>query len=302
MALLTRALFNKELRPGLNAVFGLEYKDKEKQWPVIFDDYPSKKSYEEDELVSGFGLAQVKAEGKGVAYDTAKEIYTPRYFHETVALACAITRELIDDNLYMQMGAKYSRAIARSLRITEEIKGAAILNNAFSASFPGGDGVSLLNTAHPTDGGQTSNTFGSPTQLSEDALELLLIQINKATDHRGLNIMARAMKLIVPAELQMTAARILKTPYRTGTPNNDINVINNGNLIANDYGVNNYLTDADAWFLKTDVSDGLKRFTRMRAEQSMQPDFDTQTVRMLWMMRYCFGWSDWRGLYGVNGA
>lgn len=302
MAILTRTLFQKELRPGLQAVFGLEYKDKEKQWPTIFEEVKSKKSYEEDVLVSGFGLAQVKAEGAGVAYDIAKEIYTARYNHETIALGCAITREMMDDNLYMEMGAKYSRAIARSLRITEEVKGAAVLNNGFSTSFPGGDGKPLFSTTHPTDGGTASNTFNTPTQLSEDALELLLIQIHKATDHRGLNIMIKGKKLIVPPELQMTAARILKTPYRTGTANNDINVINTMSLLSEDFAVNNYLTDTDAWFIKTDCMDGLKRSTRMNAEQSMQPDFDTQTVRMLWMQRYSYGWSDWRGAYGVNGA
>lgn len=307
MAILTRALFNKELRPGLNAVFGLEYKDKAKQWTEIFDEFKSKKSYEEDVLVSGFGLAPVKAEGAGVAYDSAKEIYTARYIHETIALACAITREMVDDNLYMEMGAKFSRAIARSLRITEEVKAASILNNAFSSSFPGGDGVALLATTHPTEGGTQVNTFGTNTQLSEDALEQLLILINKATDHRGLNMMLQATKLIVPPDLQMTAYKILNTPYRTSagqTANsaNDVNAIVNWNLVSGGMAVNNYLTDSDAWFVKTDCPDGLKRFTRMGAEQSMQPDFNTQTVRMLWMQRYAFGWSDWRGIFGANGA
>ncbi len=302
MATLTRSMFNKELRPGLNAVFGLEYSDKPTQWNQIFDTETSEKAYEEDVLVSGFGLAPVKQEGAGVAYDSAKEIYTARYNHETIALACAITREMIDDNLYMKMGAKYSRAIARSLRITEEVKGAAVLNNGFSTSYPGGDAKPLFATDHPTEGGRQMNTFSTNTQLSEDALEQLLILVNRADDHRGLNIMLKAQKLIVPAALQMTAYRILNTPYRTSTPNNDINVINNWNLVPGGIAVNNFLTDDDAWYLKTDCPEGLKRMTRMAAEQQMQPDFNTQTVRMLWMMRYSFGWSDWRTIYGANGA
>lgn len=307
MAILTRALFNKELRPGLNAVFGLEYSDKPKQWTDIFDEFKSKKAYEEDVLVSGFGLAQTKAEGAGVAYDIAKEIYTARYFNETVALACAITREMVDDNLYMEMGAKYSRAIARSLRITEEVKGASLLNNGFSTSFPIGDGAALLSTAHVTESATKANTFTNPTQLSEDALEQLLILINKMQDHRGLNVMLQGMKLIVPADLQMTAYKILNTPYRTSagqTANsaNDVNVINNWNLIKGGLSVNNYLTAADTWFIKTDCPDGMKRATRMNAEQSMQPDFNTQTVRMLWMQRYSYGVSDWRGLFGAKGS
>ena len=303
MGVMTRAQFKKELQDGLNTIFGLEYRQHKQQYTQLFAISNSTKAFEEDQLVSGLGPAQVKAEGAPVAYDSGSESYTARYTHETVALAFAITEEAVEDNLYAQQGARFSRALARSMNHTKEVKGAAVYNRGFDAAFPGGDGKPLFATDHPLTGGGTfANTFVTPAQLSEASLEEALNIIGDFVDERGLQIPVRAVKLIVPVELQFIAPRLLLSPYRPGTADNDINVINNQNLIEGGYTVNNYLTDPDAWFLRTDCPDGMKHIVRKRMSRGMEGDFETGNLRYKARERYINGWSDPRGAFGSPGS
>lgn len=303
MSVMNRAQFKKQLQDGLNAIFGLEYNQHKEEYTAIFTVENSQKAYEEDVLTTGFGAAPIKQEGVGVAYDAGQESYTARYTHDTVALAFAITEEAVEDNLYAQQGARYSKALARSLRHTKEVKGAAILNRGFDTNYAGGDGKPLFATDHPLAGGGTfANTFVTPAQLSEASLEEALIAVGDFVDDRGLQIAVRVVKLIVPVELQFVAARLLMSAYRPGTSDNDINVINNQSLVSGGYSVNHYLTDSDAWFLKTDCPDGLKHFVRKRLSRGMEGDFETGNLRYKARERYSNGWSDPRGAFASSGG
>ena len=299
---ISRGQLVKELEPGLNALFGLEYKRYENQHLEIFDIENSDRAFEEEVMLSGFANAQVKPEGSGVTFDNAQETFTARYTHNTIALAFAITEEAIEDNLYDRLASRYTKALARSMANTKQVTAANVLNNAFSASYPGGDGVALLATNHPTIAGTFKNTLSTAADLNETSLEQALIDINALTDERGLKIAARGIKMIVPAELQFTAERLMKSSQRTGTADNDTNAIRSMGLVQEGYVINNFLTDSDAWFLKTDVPNGMKMFVRAPIKTAMEGDFDTGNVRYKARERYSFGWSDPRGLYGSPGA
>jgi len=300
---MNRAQFKKQLQEGLNTIFGMEYDRHPDEWREIFQVETSQKAYEEDVLMYGLGAAQVKAEGEAVAYDEGGESYVARYHHETIALAFAITEEAEEDGLYGSIGAKMARALARSLKFTKEVKGAAILNNAFNASYPGGDGVSLLSTSHPlAGGGVLANKLATPADLSEPALEELLILISEWTDDRGIPIRAQVVKLIVPTELQFVATRLLMTPYQPDSESNNINAIYKLGSVRDGFAVNHYLTDPDAWFAKTDVPDGLKHFVRKAVSGGVEGDFETGNMRYKKRERYSFGWTDWRGLAGSEGS
>ena len=299
---ISRAQLVKELEPGLNALFGLEYRQYADETKEIFDTESSDRAFEEEVMLSGFGNAAVKPEGQGVAFDDAQETFTARYTNETIALAFAITEEAIEDNLYDRLASRYTKALARSMASTRNIKGAAVLNNAFDANYAGGDGVSLLSTAHPTLSGTFSNRLATNSDLNETSLEQSLIDIAAFTDERGLKIAARGMKLVIPSNLQFTADRLMKSQGRTGTADNDINAIKNMGMVPEGYIVNNYLTDTDAFFLITDVPNGMKHFDRAPLKTSMEGDFDTGNVRYKARERYSFGVSDWRGIFGTNGA
>jgi hypothetical protein len=299
---ISRGQLVKELEPGLNALFGLEYKRYENQHLEIFDIENSDRAFEEEVMLSGFANAQVKPEGSGVTFDNAQETFTARYTHNTIALAFAITEEAIEDNLYDRLASRYTKALARSMANTKQVTAANVLNNAFSASYPGGDGVALLATNHPTIAGTFKNTLSTAADLNETSLEQALIDINALTDERGLKIAARGIKMIVPAELQFTAERLMKSSQRTGTADNDTNAIRSMGLVQEGYTINNFLTDSDAWFLKTDVPNGMKMFVRAPIKTAMEGDFDTGNVRYKARERYSFGWSDPRGLYGSPGA
>ena len=292
----------KELEPGLNALFGLEYKQYENQASEIFTTESSDRAFEEEVMLSGFAQAQVKPEGGGVVYDNAQETFTARYTNETIALAFAITEEAIEDNLYDRLASRYTKALARSMASTKNIKGAAVLNNAFTAAFAGGDGVSLINVAHPTLAGNFSNQLATPADLNETSLEQSLIDIAAFTDERGLKVAARGMKLVIPSNLQFTADRLMNTQGRVGTADNDINAMKNMGMIPEGYTVNHYLTDTDAFFIKTDVPNGLKHFSRSPIKTTMEGDFDTGNVRYKARERYVFGFSDPRGIFGSQGA
>jgi len=300
---ISRAQLVKELEPGLNALFGLEYDRYTNETAEIFTTETSDRAFEEEVMLSGFGSAATKAEGASVTFDDAKEAFTARYTHQTIALAFAITEEAIEDNLYDRLGNRYARALARSMANTKQVKGAEILNNAFSSSQLGGDGVVLCSTAHPTvSGTNLSNTFTTQADLSETSLESALINIAAFIDERGLRISIQGTKLILPKELQFTAERILKSPLRVGTADNDINAIANMNMIPEGYRVNHFLNDTNAWFIKTDTPNGFKHFVRAALRTAMEGDFDTGNVRYKARERYSFGFSDPRCVYGSSGS
>ena len=299
---ISRSQLVKELEPGLNALFGLEYKRYENQHAEIYTAESSDRAFEEEVMLSGFANAQVKGEGSGVSFDEAQETFTARYTHETVALAFAITEEAIEDNLYDRLASRYTKALARSMASTKNIKGAAVLNNAFNAASAGGDGVSLINVAHPTLAGNFSNRLTVNSDLNETSLEQSLIDIAAFTDERGLKVAARGMKLVIPSNLQFTADRLMKSDQRVGTADNDINALKNMGMIPEGYVVNHYLTDTDAFFIKTDVPNGLKHFSRSPIKTTMEGDFDTGNVRYKARERYVFGFSDPRGIFGSQGA
>ena len=300
---ISRAQLLKELLPGLNALFGLEYKTYGEEHKEIFDTETSERSFEEETKLSGFSAAPVKNEGSAIAYDNGQEAWTARYNHETIALGFSLTEEAIEDNLYDTLSSRYTKALARAMSYTKQTKAAAVLNNGFSSTYPGGDGVELFSTLHPlVSGGVNSNEPSTPADLNETSLEAAVIQIAGWTDERGLLIAAKPRKLIVPPSLQFVATRLLETELRVGTNDNDINALKNNGSIPEGYTVNHFLTDTDAWFLTTDVPNGLKHFVRTPLATSMDGDFDTGNVRYKARERYSFGWSDPRGIYGSPGA
>jgi hypothetical protein len=300
---ISRSQLVKELEPGLNALFGLEYNRYENEHSEIFDSESSDRAFEEEVILSGFGSAPVKSEGEGVSFDTAQEGYTSRYTHETIAMAFAITEEAIEDNLYDRLAGRYTRALARSMANTKQVKAANVLNNAFNSSFTGGDGVELCSAVHPlTNGGTFANELSTAADLSETSIEQSLIDIAAFVDERGLKVALQGAKLIIPKELQFTAERILKTPQRVGTADNDINAMASMGMIPQGYRVNHYLTDTDAFFIMTDAPNGLKQFVRAPIKTAMEGDFDTGNVRFKARERYSFGFSDPRGIFGSPGA
>jgi hypothetical protein len=300
---ISRAQLLKELLPGLNALFGMEYSTYGEQHKEIFETETSERSFEEETKLSGFSAAPVKNEGSAIAYDNAQEAWTARYQHETIALGFSLTEEAIEDNLYDSLSARYTKALARAMAYTKQIKAANVLNNGFSSTYTGGDGVELFSTAHPlVSGGTNSNEPSTPADLNETSLESAVIQIAAWTDERGLLIAAKPRKLIVPPSLQFVATRLLETELRVSTNNNDINALKNNGSIPGGYTVNNFLTDSNAWFLTTDVPNGLKHFVRTAMNTSMDGDFDTGNVRYKARERYSFGWSDPLGIFGSPGA
>ena len=301
---ISRQQLVKELEPGLNALFGLEYKQYADETKQIFVTESSDRAFEEEVMLSGFGDAAVKPEGQGVSFDTAQETYTARYTMETIALAFAITEEAIEDNLYDRLASRYTKALARSMASTKNTKGAAILNTGFTGSGNPtyGDGQVLLIAAHPTLSGTQTNILSTAADLNETSLEQAMIDIAAFKDERGLKVAAKARKLIIPSALQFTAERLLKSQGRVGTADNDINALKNMNMIPEGYVVNHYLSDTDAWFVTTDVPNGLKHFDRAPLKTSMEGDFDTGNVRYKARERYVFGVSDYRGIFGVQGA
>jgi hypothetical protein len=297
---ISRAQLLKELLPGLNALFGLEYARYGEEHKEIYETETSERSFEEETKLSGFSAAPVKNEGASVAYDNAQEAWTTRYNHETIALGFSITEEAIEDNLYDSLSARYTKGLARAMAYTKQVKAAAVLNNGFNSAYVGGDGVSLFNASHPlVNGGTNSNAPSTPADLNETSLENAVIQIAAWTDERGLLIAAKPKKLIVPPALQFVATRLLETKLRVGTNNNDINAIENNGSIPEGYTINHFLTAPNAWFLTTDVPNGLKHFERTPLQNSMDGDFDTGNVRYKSRERYSFGWSDPLGIYGT---
>jgi phage major head subunit gpT-like protein len=294
----------KELEPGLNALFGLEYKQYENQASEIYVTESSDRAFEEEVMLSGFAQAMVKPEGTGVAFDQAQETFTARYTNETIALAFAITEEAIEDNLYDRLASRYTKALARSMSQTKQVKGAAPLNNGLPSlsSFTSGDGQQLFSTAHPTIAGTFQNTLTTQADLNETSLEQALIDIAAMTDERGLKIAAKGVKMIVPPAVQFTAERLMKSQGRVGTADNDINAVKSLGMIAQGYRVNNFLTDTDSWYITTDVPNGMKHFNRAPLTTKMEGDFDTGNVRYKARERYVFGVSDPRGIFGVEGA
>ena len=302
---ISRAQLLKELLPGLNALFGLEYKRYGEEHKEIYETESSERSFEEETKLSGFSAAPVKNEGTAIAYDNAQEAWTARYNHQTIALGFSLTEEAVEDNLYDTLSARYTKALARAMAYTKQVKAAAVLNNGFntSGSYNGGDGVSLFNTAHPlVGGGSNSNTQSTATDLNETALENAVIQIAAWTDERGLLIAAQPRKLVVPPALQFVATRLLETELRVSTADNDINAIKNNGSIPEGYTINHFLTDTNGWYLTTDVPNGMKHFVRTPLQNSMDGDFDTGSVRYKSRERYSFGWSDPLGMYGSPGA
>jgi len=299
---ISRAQLVKELEPGLNALFGLEYKNYENEHTQIYSVESSDRAFEEEVMESGFAEAPVKTEGAGVGYDQAQEVYTARYTHETIALAFSLTEEAVEDNLYDRLSARYTKALARSMAQTKQIKAAAVHNGAFTTSI-GGDGVALCATNHPTlTGPNLSNTLATAADLSETSLEQALIDIAAFTDERGLKIAVQGLKLILPKELQFTGDRILQSTLRVGTADNDINAVRNMGMVPQGYVVNHFLTDPDAWFIKTDAPNGMKMFERVSLKTAFEGDFDTGNVRYKARERYSFGFSDPRGIFGSPGA
>ncbi len=298
---ITRSQLVKELEPGLNALFGLEYNRYENQHAEIYVSETSDRAFEEEVMLSGFASAPTKQEGAGVVFDQANETFTARYTHETIALAFAITEEAIEDNLYDRLAARYTRALARSMSNTKQVKAANILNNAENAAFPGGDGKPLIANNHPlATGGTFSNVLATAADLNETSLEQSLIDISSFVDERGLKIAAQGVKMIIPKELQFTAERLMKSPQRTSTADNDINAIVSMGMVPQGYRVNNFLSDNDAYFLMTDVPNGFKMFVRAPIKTAMEGDFDTGNVRFKARERYSFGFSDPRCVFG-NG-
>jgi len=300
---ISRAQLLKELLPGLNALFGLEYSRYGEEHKELYETEKSERSFEEETKLSGFSAAPVKNEGQAIAYDNAQEAFTARYNHETIALGFSITEEAIEDNLYDSLSARYTKALARAMAYTKQVKAASVINNGFNAAYPGGDGVSLFNTAHPLVGGGTnSNTPSTAADLNETSLENAVIQIAAWTDERGLLIAAKPRKLIIPPSLMFVATRLLETSLRVGTTDNDINALKNNGAIPEGYTVNHFLTDTNGWYLTTDVPNGLKHFERMPLTNSMDGDFDTGNVRYKARERYSFGWSDPLGIFGSPGS
>jgi len=299
---ISRSQLVKELEPGLNALFGLEYKNYANEHSQIFDTENSDRAFEEEVMLSGFGNAGVKPEGQSVNYDAATETFTARYTHETLALAFSITEEAIEDNLYDRLASRYTKALARSMANAKQVKAANVLNRGFNSSYTGGDGLELFSTAHIIVSGTEQNELSTAADLNETSLEQAMIDIAALTDERGLKIAAQGRKMIVPSALQFTAERLLKSVGRTGTADNDISAVVSMNVVPQGYVVNHYLTDTDAWFLKTDVPNGLKHFVRAPIKTAMEGDFDTGNVRYKARERYSFGWSDWRGIFGSPGA
>ena len=300
---ISRAQLLKELLPGLNALFGLEYARYGEEHKEIYETEKSERSFEEETKLSGFSAAPVKNEGSAIAYDNAQEAFTARYTHETIALGFSITEEAIEDNLYDSLSARYTKGLARAMAYTKQVKAASVLNNGFSSQYVGGDGVALFSTAHPlVNGGTNSNTPTTASDLNETSLEAAVIQIAAWTDERGLLIAAKPRKLILPPSLQFVATRLLETNLRVGTNNNDINALKNNGSIPEGYAINHFLTDVNAWFLTTDVPNGLKHFERTALQNSMDGDFDTGNVRYKSRERYSFGWSDPLGIFGSPGS
>jgi hypothetical protein len=300
---ISRSQLVKELEPGLNALFGLEYNKYENEHAEIFATEASDRAFEEEVMLTGFGSAPVKNEGAAVTFDQASESFTARYTHETIAMAFAITEEAIEDNLYDRLAARYTRALARSMANTKQVKAANVLNNAFNSSFAGGDGKELCATDHPiATGGTFANELSVAADLSETSLEQSMIDIAAFVDERGLKIAMQGAKLVIPKELQFTAERILKTPQRVGTADNDINAMANMGMIPQGYRVNHYLTDTDAFFIMTDAPNGMKMFVRSPIKTAVEGDFDTGNVRFKARERYSFGFSDPRGIFGSPGA
>ena len=300
---ISRAQLVKELEPGLNALFGLEYKRYDSEHEEIYAKESSDRAFEEEVMLSGFANAQTKPEGQGVSFDEAQETFTARYTHETVALAFAITEEAMEDNLYDRISSRYTKALARSMAKAKQVKAASPLNNGLpSGSFNTGDGVTLINTSHPTIAGTFSNTLSTAADLNETSLEQAMIDIAAFTDERGLKIAAKGMKMIIPSALQFTADRLMKSPGRVGTADNDINALKNMGMIPQGYRVNHYLTDTDAFYIITDVPNGMKYFDRAPLKTAMEGDFDTGNVRYKARERYSFGCSDPRGIYASPGA
>ena len=301
---ISRGQLVKELEPGLNALFGLEYNQYDNQHAEIYTTESSDRAFEEEVMLSGFAQAQVKAEGSGVSFDNAQETFTARYTHETVALAFSITEEAIEDNLYDRLASRYTKALARSMAQTKQVKAVNPLIQGLPTTdnYDSGDGVSLFNTAHPTIAGTFANTLGTQADLNETSLEQSLIDIAAMTDERGLKIAARGIKMIIPSELQFTAERLMKSAGQTGGNNNDVNAIVSKGMIPQGYVVNNFLTDTDAFYITTDVPNGMKYFQRAAIKTAMEGDFDTGNVRYKARERYSFGVSDPRGIFGVEGA
>jgi hypothetical protein len=298
---ISRGQLVKELEPGLNALFGLEYKRYENQHAEIYTTESSDRAFEEEVMLSGFAQAQTKAEGSGVVFDNAQETFTARYTHETVALAFAITEEAIEDNLYDRLASRYTKALARSMANTKQVKAVQPLINGFG-TFTSGDGSALFATNHPTVSGTVSNTLATAADLNETSLEQSLIDIAAMTDERGLKIAARGVKMIIPSELQFTAERLMKSQGRVGTADNDINAIASMGMVPQGYRVNNFLTDPDAFYIITDVPNGMKYFDRAAIKTAMEGDFDTGNVRYKARERYSFGVSDYRGIFASPGA
>jgi len=294
----------KELEPGLNALFGLEYKQYENQSAEIYTTESSDRAFEEEVMLSGFASAQVKPEGSSVSFDQAQETFTARYTNETIALAFAITEEAIEDNLYDKLASRYTKALARSMANTKQVKAVYPLIQGLPGTnnYNSGDAVALFSTTHPTIAGTFQNTLTTQADLNETSLEQALIDIAALTDERGLKIAAQGKKMIVPSALQFTVERLMKSPGRVGTADNDINAVVSMGMVPQGYVVNHYLTDTDAWFIKTDVPNGMKHFVRAPIKTAMEGDFDTGNVRYKARERYSFGWSDWRGVFGSPGA
>ena len=300
---ISRAQLLKELLPGLNALFGLEYARYGEEHKEIYETETSERSFEEETKLSGFSAAPVKNEGSAIAYDNAQEAWTARYNHETIALGFSLTEEAIEDNLYDSLSARYTKGLARAMAYTKQVKAAAVINNGFSAAYTGGDGAPLFSTTHSlVNGGTNSNTPSTGADLNETSLENAVIQIAAWTDERGLLIAAKPRKLIVPPALQFVATRLLDTELRVGTTDNDINALKNNGSIPEGYTINHFLTDNNGWYLTTDVPNGMKHFVRTPLSNSMDGDFDTGNVRYKSRERYSFGWSDPLGMYGSPGA
>jgi len=299
---ITRAQLAKELEPGLNALFGLEYDRYEREHSEIFDEESSDRAFEEEVMLAGFSTAPVKAEGAAITFDDAQETYTARYTHETIALAFSITEEAVEDNLYDRLAARYTRALARSMSQTKQVKAASILNNAFSTSYPVGDGAALCSSAHPAISGNQRNQLSTAADLNETSLEQMLIDIAGLTDERGLKIAVRGMKLMIPKELQFIAERVLNSNLRPGTADNDVNAMKSMGMLPDGAVVNHFLTDTDAYFVKTDAPNGFKLFQRTPLRTAMEGDFDTGNMRYKARERYSFGVSDWRCVFGTAGA
>lgn len=300
---INRSAINKQLQVGLNAVWGLEYKQYPEEWRMVFDVNTSKKAFEEDVLMTGFGSAVVKSEGSDVTFDSAAEAWTARYTHDTLALAFNLTEEALEDNQYMQMGTKLTKALAKAMVSAKEIKGASILNFGFDAGHLGGDGVPLFSASHPTvGGGLQSNLLGTPADLSETSMEDLLTQMRLAKDDRGLPVALKAKDLVIPPNLIFTATRLLESTLRPGTPDNDVNAINKRNFFGKMAVDVTRLSDPDAWFIKSDCSDGLKYFQRVGAQFKVEDDFKSGNFRSKVRERFSFGWTDWRSAWASSGA